>query len=177
MKALERPLGMARFATLEARVMHVQCSGRPRSTAGSSARARRSSSRRTTSSRAAPRRKTSLWRTLFGRCDRVVVHSERGRASLARFGVPEERLRVIPHPAFRSDVARADDGRTALLFGLIRPYKGVEDAVEAVLREPTARGCWWRATRASRSTASSGRRASVRSGGSASFRTRRSGAR
>ena len=36
---------------------------------------------------------------------------------------------------------------------------------------------WSRATRASRSTASSGRRASVRSGGSASFRTRRSGAR
>jgi glycosyltransferase involved in cell wall biosynthesis len=29
---------------------------------------------------------------------------------------------------------RRDDGRTAVLFGLIRPYKGVEHAVDAVLR-------------------------------------------
>jgi glycosyltransferase involved in cell wall biosynthesis len=84
-----------------------------------------------------PRRtssKTALWQTLFGRCDRVVVHSERGRGTLARFGISEERLRVIPHPAFRSDVDRQDDGSTALVLGLIRPYKGTEDAVDAVLR-------------------------------------------
>jgi glycosyltransferase involved in cell wall biosynthesis len=75
-----------------------------------------------------------LWQTLFDRCDRVVVHSERGRDTLARFGLPEAKLRVIPHPAFRSEVDRRDDGRTALVFGLIRPYKGTEDAVDAVLR-------------------------------------------
>jgi glycosyltransferase involved in cell wall biosynthesis len=89
-----------------------------------------------------PRRtasKTRLWRTLFDRFDRVVVHSERGQAQLAEFGVGAGKLRVIPHPAFRSAVDRADDGRTALCLGLIRPYKGTEDAVEAVLRVDGAR--------------------------------------
>jgi glycosyltransferase involved in cell wall biosynthesis len=89
-----------------------------------------------------PRRtasKTGVWRTLFGRCDRVVVHSERGRGQLVEFGVPEDKVRVIPHPAFRSAVDRRDDGRTALLHGLLRPYKGVDDAVEAVLRVDGAR--------------------------------------
>jgi hypothetical protein len=41
---------------------------------------------------------------------------------------------VIPHPVFRSEVDRRDDGHTALCLGLIRPYKGTEDAVEAVRR-------------------------------------------
>ena len=48
-------------------------------------------------------------------------------------------MSVIPHPAFRSDVDRRDDGRTALALGLIRPYKGTEDSVEAVLRVDGAR--------------------------------------
>ena len=46
---------------------------------------------------------------------------------------------MIPHPAFRSAVDRRDDGRTALVLGLIRPYKGTEDAVEAVLGVEGAR--------------------------------------
>jgi glycosyltransferase involved in cell wall biosynthesis len=89
-----------------------------------------------------PRRtasKTDLWRRLFGRFERVVVHSERGRDELAAFGVPDEHLRVVPHPVFRSEVAREDDGRTALALGLIRPYKGTEDSVEAVLGVDGAR--------------------------------------
>ncbi len=84
-----------------------------------------------------PRRtatKTGLWRVLFDRFDRIVAHSQRGRGQLAEFGVPAERLRVIPHPVFRSVIDRRDDGHTALCLGLIRPYKGTEDAVEAVLR-------------------------------------------
>jgi glycosyltransferase involved in cell wall biosynthesis len=89
-----------------------------------------------------PRRtasRTAMWKTLFGRFERVVVHSERGRAQLADFGIPERKLRVIGHPVFRSEVDRADDGRTALCLGLIRPYKGTEDAVEAVLDVEDAR--------------------------------------
>ena len=78
-------------------------------------------------------RRAGLWRALFGRFDRVVVHSGRGRDALAAFGVEPERLRVIPHPVFRSDPPRADDGRTVLALGVIRPYKGLPDAVEAVL--------------------------------------------
>jgi glycosyltransferase involved in cell wall biosynthesis len=36
-------------------------------------------------------------------------------------------------------VTREDDGRTVLCLGLIRPYKGTEDAVEAVLAVDDAR--------------------------------------
>jgi glycosyltransferase involved in cell wall biosynthesis len=84
-----------------------------------------------------PRRtaqKTRLWRDLLGRFDRVVVHSERGRDTLAGLGVDPERLRVIPHPVTPSDPPRADDGRTLLCFGVIRPYKGLGDAIDALRR-------------------------------------------
>ena len=80
-----------------------------------------------------------LWRTLFGRFDAIVVHSERGRETLAELGVPHERLHVIPHPVFRSDPVRADDGATVLAPGVIRAYKGLPDAIAAVLSVAGAR--------------------------------------
>src|SRR5262249_27342452 len=67
------------------------------------------------------------------------VHSERGRGELVDFGLRPEQVRVIGHPVFRTEVDRRDDGRTALCLGLIRPYKGTEDAVEAVLGVDGAR--------------------------------------
>lgn len=86
-----------------------------------------------------PRRtasKRDLWRRLLGRFDRVVVHSERGRETLAELEVD---ARVIPHPVFPSDPVRTDDGRTLLCFGLIRPYKGLGDAITAAKRVDGAR--------------------------------------
>jgi glycosyltransferase involved in cell wall biosynthesis len=133
-KALEHPFGMGRLAALRPDVMHVQWLGAPEADRWLF-RAR--SPVVFTAHDILPRRtasKTGLWRRLFERFDRVVVHSQRGQEALASFGVPEERLRVIPHPAFRSEVTREDDGRTALMLGIIRPHKGIEDAVEAVLR-------------------------------------------
>jgi glycosyltransferase involved in cell wall biosynthesis len=133
MKAVEHPLGMARFATLKPDVTHVQWLGipeadrllfHPRSPAVFTAHD------------ILPRRtaaKKAMWRSLFGRFERVVVHSERGRGQLVDFGLPEAKVRVIAHPVFRSEVDHLDDGRTALCLGLIRPYKGTEDAVDAVL--------------------------------------------
>jgi glycosyltransferase involved in cell wall biosynthesis len=79
------------------------------------------------------------WRRFFRRADRVVVHSRRGRDALAGFGVDEPKLRVIPHPVFRAPVERRDDGATVLALGAIRPYKGLADAVEAVLHVDGAR--------------------------------------
>jgi glycosyltransferase involved in cell wall biosynthesis len=79
-----------------------------------------------------PRRtaqKEELWRRLLARFDRVVVHSEHGRDTLAPLGVE---ARVIPHPVFPSDPPRNDDGRTVLALGVIRPYKGLGDAIAAV---------------------------------------------
>ena len=132
-KAVEHPLGMARFAALKPDVLHVQWLGapeidrwlfRPRSPAVFTAHD------------IIPRRtiaKTAMWKALFDRFERVIVHSERGRGQLVDFGLAESAVRVIGHPVFRSEVDRRDDGRTALCLGLIRPYKGTEDAVEAIL--------------------------------------------
>jgi glycosyltransferase involved in cell wall biosynthesis len=86
-----------------------------------------------------PRRtqgKHALWRRLLGRFDRVVVHSEHGRAALAELGVDAH---VIPHPVFPSAPPRADDGRTLLCFGIIRPYKGLGDAIAAAKEVEGAR--------------------------------------
>jgi glycosyltransferase involved in cell wall biosynthesis len=86
-----------------------------------------------------PRRtagKLDLWKRLLGRFDRVVVHSERGREKLGELGID---ARVIAHPVFESPVARADDGATLLSLGIIRPYKGLPDAIEVARRLPDAR--------------------------------------
>ncbi|TMK71112.1 MAG: glycosyltransferase family 4 protein [Actinobacteria bacterium] len=86
-----------------------------------------------------PRRtasKRELWRRLLRRFDRVVVHSEHGRETLIELGVD---ARVIPHPVFASDPPRGDDGRTILCFGVIRPYKGLGDAIAALERIDGAR--------------------------------------
>jgi glycosyltransferase involved in cell wall biosynthesis len=86
-----------------------------------------------------PRRtqgRRELWRRLLARFDRVVVHSEHGRAALAELGVD---ARVIPHAVFPSDPPRADDGRTLLSFGMIRPYKGLGDAIAATKQVEGAR--------------------------------------
>ena len=86
-----------------------------------------------------PRRTASrveLWQRLLRRFDRVVVHSERGRETLAGVGVD---ARVIAHPVYPSAATRSDDGATILSLGVIRPYKGLEDSLEATRRIPDAR--------------------------------------
>jgi len=139
LKAMEHPVGMARFAFANPDILHVQWLGapeldrwlfRPRSPAVFTAHD--IIPRRT-------RSKTAMWRSLFDRFERVVVHSERGRAQLVAFGLHADTVRVIGHPVFRSAVDRRDDGATALCLGLIRPYKGTEDAVETVLPIDDAR--------------------------------------
>jgi glycosyltransferase involved in cell wall biosynthesis len=139
LKAGEHPLGLAALHRLDADVLHVQWLPapeldaylfRPRLPAVFTAHD------------LLPRRtahRTSLWRRIFGRFDRIVVHSESGRETLAQLGVARDRLRVIPHPVFRSDPERRDDGHTVLAFGMIRPYKGLGDAIEAVRRVGGAR--------------------------------------
>ena len=83
---------------------------------------------------------------LLARMDAVVVHSEHGAGRLrSDFGVPAERLRVIPHGAF-DYLTRQDDekplpaelsdvqGPVILAFGLIRPYKGTDVLLRAFSR-------------------------------------------
>jgi glycosyltransferase involved in cell wall biosynthesis len=86
-----------------------------------------------------PRRtaeKRDLWRAVFQRFDRVVVHTTRGASVLRELGVEAT---VIPHPVYPSAAVRADDGHTLLALGVIRPYKGLADAIEVVRRLPEAR--------------------------------------
>jgi glycosyltransferase involved in cell wall biosynthesis len=86
-----------------------------------------------------PRRtsgKRDLWRRMLGRFDAVVVHTERGRDTLADLGVDAQ---VIPHPVYPSAATRADDGQTLLSLGVIRSYKGLPDAIEVTRRIDDAR--------------------------------------
>jgi glycosyltransferase involved in cell wall biosynthesis len=86
-----------------------------------------------------PRRtaeKRELWSRLLRRFDRVVVHTERGREALRVLGVEPV---VIPHPVYPSEAVSSHDGQTILALGVIRPYKGLPDAIEVVRRLPEAR--------------------------------------
>ena len=139
LKVLEHPLGLARLGLAHADVLHLQWLALPEvdrwllhSRAPLVFTAHDLLPRRTAAKR-------DLWRRLFGRFERMVVHSERGRATLVELGVPQERLRVIPHPVTPSEPPRADDGRTVLALGVIRPYKQVDHAAAAVRRLGDAR--------------------------------------
>ncbi|MGH3008865.1 MAG: glycosyltransferase family 4 protein [Gaiellaceae bacterium] len=138
-KAVEHPLGLAALNRFQADVLHMQWLPAPELDAFLF-RPRLPSV--FTAHDLLPRRTahlTGLWRRLLGRFDRVVVHSENGRSDLARLGVDAAKLRLIPHPVFPSDPEPRDDGKTVLAFGMIRPYKGLGDAIEAVRRAGHAR--------------------------------------
>ncbi len=138
-KALEHPFALARLGLAACDVAHLQWVAAPDADAWLM---RTRAPLVFTAHDLLPRRTaghTGTWRRLFRRFDRIVVHSERGRRTLAAFGVDETKLRVIPHPVFRSDPERTDDGSTVLALGVIREYKGLPDAVEAVLGVPEAR--------------------------------------
>jgi glycosyltransferase involved in cell wall biosynthesis len=139
LKALEHPVGLAGLRRKRADVLHLQWLSAPELDARlfhphlpSVFTAHDLLPRRTAG-------RTDLWRRLLRRFERVVVHSDNGRETLAGIGVDANRLRVVPHPVFPSDPPRTDDGRTVLCFGVIRSYKGLGDAIEAVRRAGDAR--------------------------------------
>lgn len=138
-KAIEHPFGMRALLSRRADVFHLQWLAAPELDV---ALLRTDAPLVFTAHDLLPRRtarRRRLWQRLFARFDRVVVHSNRGRDALAGFGVDRQKLRVVPHPVFRSDRPRADDGRTVLAPGVIRPYKGLDDAVRATLAVTDAR--------------------------------------
>jgi glycosyltransferase involved in cell wall biosynthesis len=138
-KVLEHPFGTARLVTRPRDVLHVQWfAAAPLDRWLFRARGPLVF----TAHDLLPRRTASrekLWRELFGRFERIVVHSTRGLETLAEFGVERERLRLIPMPVFPSAPRYEDDGRTLACIGMIRPYKGLGDAIEAAKRVDGAR--------------------------------------
>jgi glycosyltransferase involved in cell wall biosynthesis len=78
-------------------------------------------------------------RRLYERFDAVVAHSAHGRRRLIEeLGVDAERVHVIPHGAFAhlADAPAAPppfktEKPVVLLFGLMRPYKGIDVLLDA----------------------------------------------
>ncbi len=134
-KALEHIAVAASLARLRADVLHVQWLAVPQLDVLVGFR----SPSVFTAHDLLPRRtagRRELWRRLLAQFDRVVVHSERGREALAELGVD---ARVIPHPVYPSMATASDDGHTLLALGVIRPYKGLADAIEVTRRLPDVR--------------------------------------
>jgi len=137
-KLLEHPVGLTRLRRRKADIVHFQWLAAPEL---DDRLLRVDAPLVFTAHDILPRRtadKRDLWRRLFGRFARVVVHSERARDQLGELVEPD-RLRVIPHPVFPSEPERRDDGRTLLALGIIREYKGLGDAIEATKRIDGAR--------------------------------------
>jgi len=98
LKAVEHPLGMRRLARRAADVVHLQWLVWPRL---DRIVLRLPAPAVFTAHDLLPRRSASdrgLWLDLFGRFQRVVVHSERGRELLTELGVPAGRLYVDRWP-------------------------------------------------------------------------------
>src|ERR1700761_6403424 len=91
---------------------------------------------------------------VFGAMDAVVAHSEVSAARLRdEVGLPAERVRVIPHGAFDyltdrpeekplPEELRGAEGPVVLSFGLLRPYKGLENLLEAFTEVGLAAELW-----------------------------------
>ncbi len=80
---------------------------------------------------------------VLGRFDRVIVHTEQARNRLAQYGVEPARIARIAHGFLHDDapgvepcMAAPDDRVRFLLFGKIKPYKGVDVALEAMAWMP-----------------------------------------
>jgi glycosyltransferase involved in cell wall biosynthesis len=92
------------------------------------------------------RRQARSARRVFGAMDAVVAHSEHGAARLRdEVGLDPEKVRVIPHGAFDyltelpeekplPPELEGAEGPVILSFGLLRPYKGVENLLDAYRR-------------------------------------------
>jgi glycosyltransferase involved in cell wall biosynthesis len=135
LKAVEHLAVMRALGDARADVLHVQWLALPQL----DVRIRYRSPSVLTAHDLLPRRTASrgeLWRRILRRFDRIVVHSEHGRDTLRSLGVD---ARVIPHPVYPSTATRAGDEHTILALGMIRPYKGLPDAIEATRRIPDAR--------------------------------------
>jgi glycosyltransferase involved in cell wall biosynthesis len=92
------------------------------------------------------RRQVASVRRVFGGMDAVVAHSEHSAARLRDdVGLDPAKVRVIPHGAFDyltklpeekplPPELEGAEGPVVLSFGLLRPYKGIEDLLEAFRR-------------------------------------------
>jgi glycosyltransferase involved in cell wall biosynthesis len=75
---------------------------------------------------------------------RVIVHTESGRQTLIGRGVPADKIVIVAHGPLRLPVPapprveRSDGRYSFLLFGEIKPYKGLDLLLEALHLVPAA---------------------------------------
>ncbi|MEO8291463.1 MAG: glycosyltransferase family 4 protein [Gaiellaceae bacterium] len=134
-RAAEHLVGLARLRRLRTDVLHVQWAPLPPADLRLLPLGAPSV---ITAHDVLPRRWASRpdhWRRLYGRFDRVIVHSDHGRSRLVdEVGVESNLIRLIPHPVFPGSTAYEDDGRTILFVGVIQPYKQLDHVLEAAGR-------------------------------------------
>ena len=74
--------------------------------------------------------------------DRLIVHTAQGRERLCNAGLPANRVLVLPHGMLLDPPPYADDPMTGpmtfLLFGKVKPYKGLDLLIEAFASLPPA---------------------------------------
>jgi glycosyltransferase involved in cell wall biosynthesis len=130
LRATEHVVGLARLRSIPRDVLHVQWAPLPQADVRLLPVNGRSV---VTAHDVLPRRtaaKRELWRRLYGRFARVVVHSENGRRRLVEeVGVDAARVEVISHPVFPGRFRYEGDGATLLFLGVIRPYKQLDHAL------------------------------------------------
>jgi glycosyltransferase involved in cell wall biosynthesis len=92
------------------------------------------------------RRQVAAAHRTFGSMDAVVAHSEHGASRLrGEVGLDPAKVRVIPHGAFDyltrlpeekplPPELEGAEGPVILFFGLLRPYKGIENLLQAFRR-------------------------------------------
>jgi len=77
---------------------------------------------------------------ILKRFDRLIVHTDEARARVAAQGVPDEKIAKIPHGILHAESAgaavraaeRADGAIDILMFGKLRPYKGLDVLIRAI---------------------------------------------
>lgn len=88
----------------------------------------------------------TISRLLFQFGSHFIVHTEKGRQQMmAHYGIPCGNLSVIPHgpldfhvrqqvdkPRIRRELGFSETDQIILLFGAIRPYKGLDTAIRAM---------------------------------------------
>jgi len=87
----------------------------------------------------------SVYRRAYSSVDHLIVHARTDRERLVTgFNLPQEKITIIPHgPLFfeqfgisrehaRAALELALEDMVLLMFGVIRPYKGVEETVQAL---------------------------------------------
>ena len=86
------------------------------------------------------------WQAILQTFDRLIVHTQGGKQALSAAGLDQSRISIIPHGVFDSCIDHSRDERKRvdvgpcvfLVFGSIKPYKGIDVLVRALGELPSA---------------------------------------